>query len=396
MRIVKQSLLGSIVVLAAVFLVDVSTARGQACTAALDVDIHYCRDNSPVPCDPLAFTDGMPVELTVEVTNNSEFQPANPALDPPAGQLQTGATFKVYYSCSASPCNAGEGLADWFQFDGIKTALPGVSFVDDGNGYSGTITLTAPIPYAQGDAAGKDLLVLNMTAKAPPAIPGNLVFARAGQPTPPGNDSSDVSFLVTDPGCFAGLTGGGQGSTAGQFAPVVPGDDIGFCRHPNKQIIKIDRSGANEFSNNRVSFSADPLYDPSLCGFHFGYVNGGGTVYEWLDIGPGDLVPTSMPPPGGTAGCYIYKDPNAKVAGGVQLARVCRLKRGDWCVNFKGWADFDANLTMDEMPLTVTLDGVAAGCGASYVGPQPPMWMPPIWRTSPKRWVLPLSVFTTP
>ena len=396
MRIVKQTLLWSVVVWAALAWTHVPAAHGQgACTAALDVDIHYCRDNSP-PCDPLAFTDGMAVEITVEVTNNSEFQPANPPADPPAGQLQMGSTFKVYYSCTASTCDPGEDLPLWFSFDGIKSALPGVSFVDDGNGYSGTLSITAPVLYASGDKNGKDLVVLNMTANVPPAVPNAIVFARAGQPTAPGNDTSDTALLVTDAGCVPGLTGGGQGSTAGLIAPVVQDNEFGFCRHPNKQTIKINRSGANEFSNNRVSFSADPLYDPSLCGFHFGYSNAGGTVYEWLDIGPGDLVPTSAPPPGGTAGCYVYKDPGAKAAGGVQLARVCRMANDDWCFNFKGWADFDANLGPAEMPMTLVLDGGAAGCGASYVGPQPPMWMPPIWKTTPKRWTLPVSVWVTP
>ncbi len=363
----------------------------QNCTAALDIDVHYCKGGPP-GCDPLEFTDNMDVQISVEVTNDSEYAVPPAPGNPPSGILLNGATIKVYYACSVATCFAGEERPGVFDFVSVDSSLPEVSFVDDGNGYSGTITMIADLAYAAGQPnPAKELVRLNVIAKQPPALPDEIVFARAGQPGPPAFDDSSNAMLVTDPLCLQGALGGGQGSTVGIFASAQPADEFGFCRHPNKQTIKIDREGSNEYSNNRVAFVAPPDYDPSMCGFHFGYKNANGNVYTWTDLNAGDLIPTTAPPPGGTAGCYLHQDNAAKALGGVQLARVCQMTDGRWCFNFKGWADFDANLTLADMPLTLSVPGGAAGCGGTYEGPAAPTW-----NIFSNKWILPRRVWVGP
>lgn len=216
---------GSALALTAV-LVAATTAsaqQNQSCSASLNVDAHYCK-GGPAACDPSAFADGMPVEISVEIQNESSFAvpPVGPP-NPPGGVIQAGSFMKVYYSCSAATCAAGTELAGRFQFNGVLSIIPGASFVDDGNGYSGTLNFTADIPFARGDTTVLEAVRLDMTAKQPPAAPFEQVFARAGQPSPPGSDDSDNFFEITDvPTCLPNLLGGGQGTTAGLFGGPPP------------------------------------------------------------------------------------------------------------------------------------------------------------------------------
>lgn len=192
-------------------------AAQLACTAALDVDVHYCLDESPAfpqTCNPFDITDGNSVTLTVEVTNDSQHNSGPPPADPPAGRLQVGQKFTVFYACNASTCGAGERLPGWFDFVAVDYIEPGLSFSDDGNGFSGTLTVTAPVIYAEGQAGARRVLRIRTTAQMPPASEGSIVFARA--------EGTPAAFLVTDSHCLAGLTGTGAGSTAAQFGTVPP------------------------------------------------------------------------------------------------------------------------------------------------------------------------------
>lgn len=187
-------------------------AQQLACSAALDVDVHYCLDEGPgfpPTCNPIDIKDGDTVTLTVEVTNDSQHNAGPPPADPPAGRLQVGQQFKVFYACSASTCTAAERLPGWFSFVAVDYVEPGLSFSDDGNGYSGTLSVTAPVVYAEGDGTPRHVLRIRTLAHMPPAVPNSIVFARS--------EGSPAMLLVTDSHCLPGLTGTGEGSTAGKF-----------------------------------------------------------------------------------------------------------------------------------------------------------------------------------
>lgn len=371
--------------------------NNQSCSAALDVDVHYCKNPTPPPpfepaaCDPSAFTDGMPVDISVEITNQSTFVAPFPPGDPPAGEILAGTQMKIFYSCNAATCAAGTELPGRFGFNGIKFIIAGAVFVDDGNGYSGTLTFGAPVPYTRGDTTALEVLRLDMTARvdppsAPPAgLPGEQIFARAGQPGAPAFDDSSNLFLITDlPECLPGLLGGGQGTTAGLFAQ---GNDGGFdvCRHANKQVIKIDRAGTLDYGYARLSFEL-PGYDPSTCDLTFGYDNAVGGAFQFETLVAGSIVQTGK--------CYTYANNGAKnqAGGGVQRAQLCPLKSQPdrWCLNFKGFGEFDQILVDPEMPITLST------CGNSFSGPSNPPQQDPIWNPGTSKWILPVAVWATP
>ncbi len=193
-----------------------AAAQQLSCTAALDVDVHYCLDESPAfpqTCDPLNMQDGDTVSITVEVTNDSSHNVPPPPPDPPSGRLQVGQSFKVFYACSASTCSPGQELPGWFGFVAVDYVEPGMSFSDDGNGFSGTLTVTAPVVYPEADAMGRHVLRIRTIAHMPPAIENSTVFARS--------EGTPAALLVTDNHCLAGLTGTGEGSTGGRFGGLV-------------------------------------------------------------------------------------------------------------------------------------------------------------------------------
>lgn len=216
-RIVRGALVAASVAVGMTALPATQAAAQLACTAALDVDVHYCLDESPgfpQTCNPFDIMDGNTVSLTVEVTNDAQHNAGPPPADPPSGRLQVGQKFTVFYSCNASTCAVGERLPGWFSFVAVDYIEPGLSFSDDGNGYSGTLTVTAPVVYPEGDATPRKVLRIRTTANMPPAIEGSTVFARA--------EGTPAVFLVTDNHCLAGLTGTGEGSTAGLFGSTLP------------------------------------------------------------------------------------------------------------------------------------------------------------------------------
>lgn len=368
-------------VAAAMLLSSGREAAAQVCTAALDVDIHYCLIPADCPgVNTLDLKDGDKVTLTVEVTNDSQYQNPGP-IDPPAGHLQgptavppsNQAIFKVFYACSASTCFAGQELANWFTFNSVDILQPGfVSYADDGNGFSGTITVTNDLAYAAHVVNnGKFLVKIHLTANQPPGT--GQVFARA--------NGSPAAFLITDPLCLPGLTGTGQGSTAAVFGG--PQDILEPCQHPNKQVIQINQFGPTkilEKSTNRVAFRISP-YDPSANTFTFGYEDAGGTVFQWM-LAVGDLVKQAP-------GSYLFLDKNArnKPGGGVERAHLIQdPKEPDkWCLSFIGFGDFNASLPTNEVMWMFV-----STAGKTFVGPKsPPYMQTATWKTSPANFIPP-------
>lgn len=191
-------------------------AQPVSCSAALNTTPVFCDGGDPPACDPLAFTNQMPVKLSVSVENDSLFGSGS-GTNPPAANLRAGRTIKVLYSCSTASCLPAERLSGFFSYLG-HTSGSGSSFSDDGNGVSGTITITDDsIGWLQGDQSLRQLVSIDLVANQPPGA--GMLFARAGFTA---EDQSDSILLITDPGCIdAGvITGGGQGSTSGSFAPA--------------------------------------------------------------------------------------------------------------------------------------------------------------------------------
>ena len=275
-----------------------AAAQVLQCSAALDVDLHYCLDDTDIgfpgqSCNPLDMMDGDTVTITVEVTNDSQHN-QNPPPDPPAGQLQVGQTFKVFYACSASTCNAGQELPGWFTFVAVDFAEPGVSFADDGNGFSGTITITAPVLYLEGDATPRKILRIRTTANMPPAIENSTVFARA--------EGSQAALLVTDNHCLAGLTGTGEGSTAGQFGGIVKN-----CGNRGRIVLK--NAPALDFLSIALRPLAMVFVDPS-------------NQVVTLEMSDADGVCFSTTLPAGSitlkGSYYRYTNNDAKNSGGIK------------------------------------------------------------------------------
>ena len=372
---------------AGAFLALAAPVQAQmACTAALDNDVHYCNDDQDVcgpgcapTCDPLNIMPPDIVTVTVEITNESEFQ-GGMLMSPPEGVLLAGSQIKVYYACSSSTCFAGQELPLWLNFVSVEYSHPDVTFVDDGNGYSGTLTIDNDITYNRSFTDAVKLVRVQTTVGTfPPVIEGSQIFARSGQPGAPAFDDSSNVFLVTDTECLSGLLGGGQGSTAGMiFNPM--GNDLSICSHANKQLIKIDNSGPLDFTNMKFSFPFDN-YDPEACDLTVGLDNSLGGLFNFQTLPMGALVPTGK--------CWTYSNKSAKnqVGGGVQRAQICPLNTPPnspqrWCLTFKGWGDFDGILLDPSMPIAVNT------CAENFEGPDPALWIP-----GPTKWTLPKSAF---
>lgn len=234
-------------------------AQQLACSAALDVDVHYCLDDGPgfpATCDPIDIKDGDTVTLTVEVTNDSQHNSGPPPADPPAGRLQVGQDFTVFYACSASTCTAAERLPGWFSFVAVDFVEPGLAFSDDGNGYSGTLTVTAPVLYVEGDAMPRRVLRIRTLAHMPPAIQNSIVFARS--------EGTPAALLVTDSHCLPGLTGTGEGSTAGKF-----GGETSVCGNNGRIVLasktaKTDQGSISASLRGPLAVIDPPTQDVTL------------------------------------------------------------------------------------------------------------------------------------
>lgn len=365
---------------AALLLVAAAPARAiDNCTAEASVDVHYCDDDTDLnpaftpTCNPLDIQDGDTVTITVEVLNTSSFNrmPADPT-DPPSAELQVGQTVSVHYSCTASTCGAGQVLANWFVFNSVEWLAPGVSFSDDGNGQTGTITIIAPgVSFPRSDTMTHKLVRLKLTAASPPATPGATVFARA--------EGSPALLLITDDAaptppdtyqCLPGLTGTGEGSVAGLFG--ANNDKLEVCQHPNKQVITIDwRTTQLERSNSRIGFVL-PGFDPATSSLAFGYANSGGSVFTYPAVS--GFVQK-------TAKCWRYRDPNARSSPpAVSSARLCEIAPDKWCLDVQGFADFNASLPNDRvMWMTVDVNGTDV-----FAGPKTPDYaQDATWLTIP-------------
>ena len=284
-----------------------------SCTAALDVDVHYCLDDADIgfpgmSCDPITMEDGDTVTLPVEATNDSPHNAGPPPADPPAGQLQVGQTLNVYYACNASTCNVGERLPGWLSFVATDYAEPGLSFSDDGNGYSGTLTVTAPVVYAEGSSAPRKVLRIRAIAHMPPAIENSVVFART--------DGSQAAFLVTDNHCLAGLTGTGQGSTAGKFGSVPPPP----CGN-NGRITLASLTGKPQ-GGVSVALRADDagqMFDPPHEDVTLSVSNANGVCFS-------QIVPANSPGWNGS-GAYRSPDPDVRQGRKPGIASITFRKR---------------------------------------------------------------------
>lgn len=375
-----------------------AAAQATACTAAMDHDVHYCNDDTDLDpsfaptCDPLALRWGEPgtpgdvVTITVEVRNDSEFQGAVAPVGPPAGELAAGTLLKVFYACSEPTCLDGEEHPDWLALQSIAYVHPDASFSDDGNGYSGTLSVDRDILFARGDTATLKLARIELAAgerhPSGPVDPNAIIFARAGQPGEPSFDDSANAIEVMDGECpISGPLGGGQGTTAAQLQPAPIDRGLHVCAHANKQMIKVDHSGSLDYGNSRVAFLF-PGYDPSSCDLTFGYDNLVGGAFAFETLQPGDLQKAGK--------CYVYQNKDAPDVGGVQRAQVCPANSDPdkWCLNIKAYGDLDAILQDPEMPITIST------CGQDYAGPNPPVHGDPLWTSSGRTWTLPKAVWT--
>lgn len=380
-------------------------ADAQICTAALDVDVHYCLNGNGCGGPPPAGTDtldlqvGDPVTITLEVTNDSQFQsdPAAPLNDPPGGRLQGTvpaplggqAVFEIHYACTTSLCAAGQVLTNVFTFNSatvLADAGGNASFMDVPGTGTGLLTITnAGVPYASGDLNGKFLVQINLTVANKPAV--NTIFAR-GEGNPP-------AFLIDDPQanpgdtawCLAGLTGTGEGSTVAVFGG---GGDLEPCWHPNKQVILIDKTAGLEDVDHRVAFRKSP-YDPSVETLTFGYEHLGAPVFNFPTIPAGCFKLVAAP-------LLTYKfDPAPAQCQGLGIqgseTKLQLIAPPDkWCLDFNAVANFNTLLPTDKMmQMTVTTAGM------SFAGPPnatwktlPPNFVPPQLA---RQWYLPTSAW---
>lgn len=378
---------------------SVADAQVTACTAAMDHDVHYCNDDRDLDpsfgptCDPLgirwadAGAMGDIVTLTVEVRNDGEFQGGSTVLppSPPEAELVAGTEISVFYACREATCDPGQELPGWLEFESVAYAHPDVSFADDGNGFSGTLTIEDDIPFARSDTSSVKLARIQLRAgerlPSGPVNPDAVLFARSGQPGVGPMDGSANAISVMDAECpISNLLGGGQGTTGGRLVPAPLDAGLGVCAHANKQTIKIRNSGPMEFAQSRVSFHF-PGYDPSACDLTFGYDNLVGGSYVFPTLQPGALERAGK--------CYIYQDKSADDAGGIQRAQVCPLNSDPdrWCLTVKAYGDLDTILQDVEMPMTIQT------CGNSYAGPLAPPHDTPLWNVSGSTWTLPKAVW---
>lgn len=347
----------------------------DACTAQADVDVHLCDDDTDLnpaftpTCNSMDIQNGDTVTLTVALRNDSDFNRGAGDPDPPSAILQVGQTMTVHYACSASACIVpGQLLPGWFTFSSVEYISTGLSFADDGNGATGTITIIAPgLAFPRGDSSPVKLLRIRLTANEPPGT--GVVYSRAeGSPTIM-RVTDDV--VVPAPGyyCIAGLTGTGEGTTAGRFG--ADDEPLDVCQHPNKQVITVDwRSTELEHSNSRVGFVL-PGYDPATATVSFGYETASGPVYTYPPIGGFQQVSPM---------CWRYPAPGqAATTPGIRSARLCEIAPDKWCLDVKGYADFNASLPSDRvMWMSVTTGG------STFVGPKMPDYLADAtWLTVP-------------
>ena len=212
-------------------------ASAQVCSAAVDTRPALCAVPADCPGTDLAdLQPGDPVTITAQVTNQSTYF-SNPPANPPAGELLPGSTVKVYYACTTSGCTTG--LPDYLGFQSATLLGPAVgnaTFADDGNGYSGTLTINNPIAFAEGDTAAAELVQVNLTAGSRPVpVPygfqqfysaagtltsgakicsddGTSCTTSADCTSPATCDLAGGAFEITSAGCFSGITGDGSGS----------------------------------------------------------------------------------------------------------------------------------------------------------------------------------------
>lgn len=343
-------------------------AAQLACTAALDVDVHYCLDESPAfpqTCNPFDMQDGDTVTLTVEVTNDSQHNAGPPPADPPAGRLQVGQKFTVFYACNASTCNAGERLPGWFGFVGVDYIEPGLTFTDDGNGFSGTLSVTAPVVYPEGVATPRKVLRIRTTANMPPATQGSIVFARA--------EGTQAALLVTDNHCLPGLTGTGEGSTAGQFGSVTPS-----CGNTGR----ITLSTQTKLGTVNVALRTDDTgqlaaTDPPAQGIVLGVTNANGACFAQ------SVAPNA---PGWTSD-GSYRNPDAAVRQckqpGIKSITLRKRASHGGQVQVRVEACGDTSLcNLADMTTTVTIpaDAMHPTVSFSHAG---------TWRTTPAGWRFP-------
>lgn len=351
----------SIAVGAASMLAITSTtadAQPFACSAAADVTPIFCKSGG---CNPADLQDGDNVPLTVELQNDSVYNGGGLTNPPKADTIQF--TMRVYYSCVDATCavvNPGD-----FTFVSASCAGACTFTNAPGMGYGTIDCPSGVLNFPAGDTAAKELCTIDLTANSPPGV--GVIAALAGDPA---NDTSNQLIQLDEPtNCISNVIGGGQGSTSAAFG-FVPGD-LDSCDHANKQIIKL--SGALNLGKGRLSIPED--CDPSTASFDIGYLASGGT-FKFGAIGAGQLQK------GGR--CWNYRDKNAKSAGGIASLRICpmRSKPGRLCINYKGYGDIASVLGSNDMPIEVD------ACNMKYTGPATP-----IWNESPKKWILPRSVW---
>ena len=372
---------------------ETANAQPFNCSAALSVAPEYCADDTDVgwgapTCNPLDIqwadaataTPGDTVTITVSVTNDSRYNNAGVPADPPAADLIAGEQIIVNYSCSGGSCmfpNNG-----WLTGCTASSTHPNVSFADNGDGETGTITIDSNIVMAAGSTAALKLARISCTAAASDvSVPGGPITA--GDPTfTRAASATSGTIVVDDPQCaITPLPASGTGTAAGSFTPppTPPASDLDFCSHPNKQTIKLKGSG-NDIGRGRVGFVL-PAYDPATCDLTVGYDNSVGGPFSFPTIAAGSLQRSGR--------CYRYSDKAAKTGGGLAQARLCPSTRLPdlWCLNYKGYGDIAPILLDPEMTLSVST------CGSTFVGPTNPPQQDPIWNTSTRKWVLPRSVW---
>ncbi|MFM8413028.1 MAG: hypothetical protein ACKOCT_22465, partial [Alphaproteobacteria bacterium] len=149
-------------------------ASAQICSAAIDSKPVFCK--VPADCTGTnlsAINPGDPVTITGQFTNTSTYA-TNPPPNPPAGTLKAGSTITIWYACSNSACTAGSEKADWLVYGSSTLLGPAVgnaTFTDDGNGYSGTLTILNDILAPEGDSTATDLVRIDLTAGTRPPVP---------------------------------------------------------------------------------------------------------------------------------------------------------------------------------------------------------------------------------
>ena len=180
-------------------------AAAQICSAAIDSKPVLCKIPADCPgTDLTKIQPGDPVTITGQFTNTSTYA-SNPPPNPPAGKLQAGSIIKIWYSCTNSSCTSGTERANWLVYGSsalLGPAIGNATFTDDGNGYSGTLTILNDILAPEGDKTPTDLVKIDLTAGTRPPVPNSatIFYSRI--------ETGVSDFLITSGGCLSGITGG--------------------------------------------------------------------------------------------------------------------------------------------------------------------------------------------